>query len=103
MVISRAVISMTSSSGLFSSVPKHSMSRFISIRPNLPKPVIEASYGGFAPIVTDMLAGAGWGWHIETAIHVIRIILGGTFDRLSETAARGRPHGRDASFHVATT
>jgi uncharacterized protein len=46
-----------------------------------PKPVIEASYGGFAPIVTDMLAGPGWGWHIETAVHVIRIILGGTFDR----------------------
>jgi uncharacterized protein len=46
-----------------------------------PKPVIEASYSGFAPIVTDMFAGAGWGWHIETAIHVIRIILGGTFDR----------------------
>jgi predicted TIM-barrel fold metal-dependent hydrolase len=46
-----------------------------------PKPVIEASYRGFAPIVTEMFAGAGWGWHIETAIHVIRIILGGTFDR----------------------
>jgi uncharacterized protein len=42
-----------------------------------PKPVIEASYGGFSPIVTDLLAGAGWGWHIETAIHVIRLILGG--------------------------
>ena len=46
-----------------------------------PKAVIEASYGGFAPIVTEVLAGAGWGWHIETAVHVIRIILGGTFDR----------------------
>jgi predicted TIM-barrel fold metal-dependent hydrolase len=46
-----------------------------------PKPVIEASYSGFSPIVTDMLAGAGWGWHIETAIHVIRLILGGVFDR----------------------
>jgi len=46
-----------------------------------PKPVIEASYGGFAPIVTEMFAGPGWGWHIETALHVIRIILGGTFDR----------------------
>ena len=45
-----------------------------------PKPVIEASYGGFAPIVTDMLSGPGWGWHIETAVHVIRIILGGVFD-----------------------
>jgi predicted TIM-barrel fold metal-dependent hydrolase len=43
--------------------------------------VIEASYSGFSPIVTEMLAGAGWGWHIETAIHVIRLILGGAFDR----------------------
>jgi len=46
-----------------------------------PKPVIEASYGGFAPMVTEMLSGPGWGWHIETAVHMIRIILGGTFDR----------------------
>jgi uncharacterized protein len=46
-----------------------------------PRPVIETSYSGFAPVVTDMLAGAGWGWHIETAIHVIRIILAGVFDR----------------------
>jgi predicted TIM-barrel fold metal-dependent hydrolase len=45
-----------------------------------PRPVIEASYGGFSPIVTELLAGAGWGWHIETAIHVIRLILGGVFD-----------------------
>jgi uncharacterized protein len=46
-----------------------------------PAPVIEASYGGFSPLVTHMLAGAGWGWHIETAVHVIRLILGGAFDR----------------------
>lgn len=46
-----------------------------------PKAVIEASYGGFSPIVSEMLAGPGWGWHIETAIHVIRLILGGVFDQ----------------------
>ena len=28
-----------------------------------------------------MLAGAGWGWHIETAVHVIRLIVGGVFDQ----------------------
>ena len=28
-----------------------------------------------------MFATSGWGWHIETAIHVIRLILGGVFDR----------------------
>ena len=46
-----------------------------------PRAVIEASYGGFSPIVVDMLSGPGWGWHIETAVHVIRLILGGIFDR----------------------
>jgi uncharacterized protein len=46
-----------------------------------PKAVIEASYGGFSPAVTEMFAGTGWGWHIETAVHVLRMILGGAFDR----------------------
>ena len=46
-----------------------------------PNAVIEASYGGFSPEVTEMFAGPGWGWHIETAVHVLRMILGGAFDR----------------------
>lgn len=46
-----------------------------------PQPVIDASYGGFSPMVTDMFAGGAWGWHIETAVHMIRIVLGGVFDR----------------------
>jgi len=49
-----------------------------------PKPVIEASYGGFAPEVSWMFSGPGWGWHIETAVHVIRLILGGVFDRFAK-------------------
>jgi predicted TIM-barrel fold metal-dependent hydrolase len=28
-----------------------------------------------------MLADPGWGWHIETAVHIIRMILGGVFDQ----------------------
>ena len=46
-----------------------------------PQPVGEASYSGFSPAESYMLANAGWGWHIETAVHVIRLILGGVFDR----------------------
>ena len=46
-----------------------------------PQAVISASYSGFDPMVVEMVAGAGWGWHIETAIHVIRLILGGAFDK----------------------
>jgi uncharacterized protein len=46
-----------------------------------PKAVVEASFGGFSPSVTGMFASAGWGWHIETGVHLIRMILGGVFDR----------------------
>jgi uncharacterized protein len=46
-----------------------------------PQPVIDALYSGFAPEVSYVFSASGWGWHIETAIHVIRLILGGVFDR----------------------
>ncbi|HKN30378.1 MAG TPA: amidohydrolase family protein [Roseiarcus sp.] len=45
-----------------------------------PQPVIDAWYSGLPPMVTEMMAGFGWGWHIETALHVLRMILGGAFD-----------------------
>lgn len=47
-----------------------------------PQPVITTSYtGNYAPEVAGLLATAAWGWHIETAIHVLRLILSGAFDR----------------------
>ena len=46
-----------------------------------PKPVVDALYGGFSPAVSGVFAASGWGWHIETAVHLIRMILGGVFDR----------------------
>jgi predicted TIM-barrel fold metal-dependent hydrolase len=49
-----------------------------------PQAVIEASYGGFSPQVSYVFSASGWGWHIETAIHVIRLILGGVFDRFPQ-------------------
>ena len=45
-----------------------------------PQPVIDAWYGGLPPLVSEMMANGGWGWHIETALHVMRMILGGVFD-----------------------
>jgi uncharacterized protein len=54
----------------------------IYVHPTMPPPaVIEASYGGFTPEVTNLFAGPGWGWHIETAVHVLRLILSGALDR----------------------
>ncbi len=47
-----------------------------------PQPVIETYYtGNFSPEVSWQLATPAWGWHIETAIHVLRLILSGAFDR----------------------
>ncbi len=46
-----------------------------------PQPVIDACYGGFDQLVSARLAAAGAGWHIDTGIHCLRLILGGVFDR----------------------
>ena len=46
-----------------------------------PQAVIDASYAGFSNDITFMFANAGFGWHIETAVHSLRIVLGGVFDR----------------------
>jgi uncharacterized protein len=54
----------------------------IYLHPTVPaKPVADVLYGGFSPPVSGMFAAAGWGWHIETGVHLIRMILGGVFDR----------------------
>jgi predicted TIM-barrel fold metal-dependent hydrolase len=54
----------------------------IYLHPTVPaKPVADVLYGGFSPAVSASLAGSAWGWHMETAVHLIRMILGGVFDR----------------------
>ena len=48
----------------------------------LPRPIIEACYtGNFSAQVTNLLSTSAWGWHIDTAIHTLRIILSGAFDQ----------------------
>ena len=46
-----------------------------------PKAVVEASFGGFSPAVTSLLAAGAWGWQSKPAVHLIRMVLGGVFDR----------------------
>ena len=54
----------------------------IYLHPTLPPPaVMQASYSGFHPAATFMIAGPGWGWHIETGMHILRMVLAGVFDR----------------------
>jgi hypothetical protein len=37
--------------------------------------------GNYPPEVARTLATVAWGWHVETATHVLRMILSGAFDR----------------------
>jgi len=54
----------------------------IYLHPTVPaKPVADLLYGGFSPAVSGAFEAAGWGWHIETGVHLIRMVLGGVFDR----------------------
>lgn len=46
-----------------------------------PQAVYDAYYAGFGDDVSFMLAAPAWGWHIETGLHVLRLILAGVFDR----------------------
>lgn len=54
----------------------------IYLHPTRPtQPVVDALYSGFAPKVSEVLAGAAWGWHADTALHSLRLIIAGVFDR----------------------
>ena len=54
----------------------------IYIHPGVPPDSVRAAYyNGFAPQVSFLFATAAWGWHAETAVAVLRMVLGGTLDR----------------------
>jgi len=54
----------------------------IYIHPHLPpEPVRQAYYSGLAPGAGRVLQSAAWGWHSEVAIHLLRMVLAGSFDR----------------------
>jgi hypothetical protein len=54
----------------------------IYIHPHLaPEPVRQAYFSELPPGAARVLEGPGWGWHSETAIHVLRLVLSGALDR----------------------
>ncbi|WP_096284178.1 amidohydrolase family protein [Mycobacterium ahvazicum] len=63
-----------------------------------PAGVIESSYAGFSPEVTFAFATVGWGWHINTATHLLRLILGGVFDRYPQLQIVIGHMGESTSF-----
>ncbi len=52
------------------------------IHPGMPPAEVrKAYYEGFAPKINFGLATFGWGWHYETALHVMRLAIGGVMDK----------------------
>ncbi|GAA4405386.1 amidohydrolase family protein [Tsukamurella soli] len=54
-----------------------------------PAPVRAAYYsdlgvGERSPLVEQLFATAGWGWHVDAAVHALRLVLTGAFDRHPE-------------------
>ena len=54
----------------------------IYIHPHLPPDSVrQAYYAGLEPGAGRVLESAGWGWHSEAAIHVLRMVFAGTLDK----------------------
>jgi predicted TIM-barrel fold metal-dependent hydrolase len=49
-----------------------------------PETVKKAYFSGLPTDVGMLLSIAGWGWHAETGLHTLRLIVSGLFDRLPE-------------------
>jgi predicted TIM-barrel fold metal-dependent hydrolase len=53
----------------------------IYVHPTVPPPAVrEAYYGGLTPQFAQALSMAGWGWHVDTGLHGLRLIAGGVLD-----------------------
>jgi predicted TIM-barrel fold metal-dependent hydrolase len=46
-----------------------------------PEAVMKAYFSGLPGETGDLLSRAGWGWHVETGLHCLRMMLRGVFDR----------------------
>ena len=54
----------------------------IYLHPGLPpKAVFDAYYSNLPKQAGGFLSIAGWGWHSETALHTLRLIVSGTLDK----------------------
>jgi hypothetical protein len=54
----------------------------IYLHPGRPAPdVFKALYTGLPEGLARNLSLAGWGWHMENALHSLRLVLSGVFDR----------------------
>lgn len=68
-----------------------------------PEPVFDTYFAGLDGPLPLMLATAGWGWHAETALHTLRMIAAGVFDRYPRLQLLIGHMGEMIPFQLART
>src|SRR5262249_67089 len=69
----------------------------IYVHPHLPPEPVRQAYFSNLPVgAARVLESAGWGWHSETAIHVLPIVVAGSLD--GPPAANPVPGRRGSSW-----
>lgn len=57
----------------------------IYLHPRQPPASVRAAYySGLDPLVASVLAAGGWGWHVDTGLQVLRLVVSAIFDELPE-------------------
>jgi len=66
-----------------------------------PKPVMDAYFSDLPSPLDLFLSTAGWGWHVETGMHCLRLIIGGVFDRFPTLKIIIGHMGENLPFSIA--
>jgi predicted TIM-barrel fold metal-dependent hydrolase len=65
-----------------------------------PAAVRESYYSGLTEEVEACLSTSGWGWHSETAMHVLRMVAAGVFEDLPDLKLIVGHMGEGLPFHL---
>ncbi|RFA08854.1 amidohydrolase [Subtercola boreus] len=65
-----------------------------------PADIVSTYYSGLTPEVGACLSTSGWGWHSETAMHVLRMVAQGVFEELPELKIIVGHMGEGLPFHI---
>jgi predicted TIM-barrel fold metal-dependent hydrolase len=66
-----------------------------------PDAVRKAYYAGLPESLGFTLSTAGWGWHVETGLHCLRLIVSGLFDRFPKLTIIVGHLGEALPFYIA--
>lgn len=66
-----------------------------------PRPVQEAYFADLRSPLDNLMSMAGWGWHVETGLHALRLIVSGLFDRLPGLKIIIGHMGEDLPYSIA--